>query len=271
MRQAGVLGFPVQHSLSPRIFTYLSQALETTLLYNLYEVPPNDLESFVRDRKQESNWVGCNVTVPHKIKILKFIDELSPSASRTNAVNVIHSVDGKWIGHNTDVSGFTKCVDSDLKHDHAVVFGTGGAARAVITALDSMGFSKISVIGRGEVFEKLDIGVSHSKVITEYSEVANLYVNATPVGMTGFGNELIQPWSGLSIQNKRAQVIDLIYKPPKTVFMKWAQSNGVPDAQNGLKMLLEQALDTWEIWFSSLPNRDVLTKELMAELKRLMS
>ena len=151
LKKAGVIGFPIHHSKSPVIHNYWLKKYDIPARYDAFKVRPEELEQFVSSLK-EKGFAGINVTVPHKVAVMKLMDELSDAAQKAGAVNtVIVRKDGSLLGHNTDGLGFLANVSEkkkefDIKQKPVVILGTGGAARGVCAALVLAGAPEIRLV-----------------------------------------------------------------------------------------------------------------------------
>jgi len=182
------------------------------------------------------------VTIPYKEAIIPFLDEVDPVARKIGAVNTIKVEGDKWVGYNTDAFGFHQSIKPFLtnKHERAIVFGTGGASKAICYILDKIGVDIIQISrspseGQFAYDEVNEIMVSNCKLI----------VNTTPVGMFPNINDCIDmPFNALSEEHL---VVDLIYNPEKTMLLRKAEAKGSA-ILNGASMLKEQALAAYKIW-----------------------
>lgn len=201
--------------------------------YALEEVAPADLERFVRD----SAYDGFNVTIPYKTDVMAYLDEVSPLAARAGAVNTVLRRDGRTVGYNTDYYGFRGAIDYyhvDIKGRACMVLGSGGASKVVVLALQDMGAKSVTVVSRTG---RVNYGNC-------YDHPADILVNATPVGTYPNVDDCpvdVTRWPHLEF------VYDLVYNPYRTRLVCEARHAGIP-AQNGLAMLVIQALAAREIW-----------------------
>lgn len=242
----GLIGYPLSHSFSKKYFgdKFLREQI-TDSQYELFEISNIQL---VKDIFAQPNLQGFNVTIPYKHDIMDYLDDFDHSAKKVGAVNVvkIHE-NGKRIGFNSDYYGFRQSLESwipDLKKCKALILGTGGAAKAVITVLQdlSIPFLKISRdANKGDMnYEQLQ---SSPKTLQEHS----LIINTTPLGMAP--NTDAKPDLDYSIMNEKFHLYDLIYNPAETKFMIEGKKRGAK-TKNGLEMLELQAEKSWEIWNS---------------------
>ena len=236
----GLLGKSLIHSFSPDFFTGYFNDHKIDAEYRLFEI--DNIQKV--NEIFELNPSGLNVTVPYKEKIVPYLDALDESAKVIGAVNVVAFENGKKIGYNTDAFGFHQSIKPFLTfhHERALIFGTGGASKAVAHVFNSIGLDVLFVsrnpnsdLNQFAYSELNEVMISACKVI----------VNCTPVGMYPTTNETIDlPFEALTTDHL---VIDLIYNPPLTKFLSKAQENGAT-ILNGTSMLREQALKSWEIW-----------------------
>jgi shikimate dehydrogenase len=237
------------------------QALRLDCVYLAFDIHPKDIEIAARAIRS-MGISGVNVTIPHKESIIFFLDEISPEASLTGAVNTVKNVDGKLTGYNTDVGGFLRAIKEDLgfhpKGLSAAVVGAGGAARAVLSSLCMNEACQIYVINRtldkakrltSEFKKSFKDSVLHASSLDDKDEIkdilsrSNLLVNATSAGMKG------TPSIELPLESlpKDAVIYDLVYDPRETNLMKAAKQLGFK-ASGGLSMLLYQGAESFEIW-----------------------
>ncbi len=263
MIRLGLVGYPLEHSLSPALHHAALQQCGLQGEYLLYPVHPADsatLYSLV-DRVRDREIQGLNVTIPHKRVIMGLLDELTTAAKAIGAVNTVYHKDGKAVGHNTDFAGFR----NDLLRwlpivRSAIVLGAGGAARAVVYALGMIG-CPVRVASR-RMASALELEAQFPNVRAtaldpqELSGIAaDLLVNATPAGMLPNVDTCAWP-TKLSLP-AGAAVYDLVYNPAETRLIKQARAAGLR-ATNGLGMLIEQAALSFELWTGCQPPRQHL-------------
>jgi shikimate dehydrogenase len=204
------------------------------------------------------------VTIPHKETVIAHLDQLSGDAAAIGAVNTIQRMGDRLIGHNTDVDGFREFIGGDaginVSGTSALVLGAGGAARAVVKALDDLGASEIMIAARsserGSALTEL-VGRARAKVIDwpDASDLAGevmIVVNATPLG-----SEDENPLPGADWHPGQA-VVDLVYSPPSTPLVEAARSAGA-DAWGGLGMLVRQAASSFQIWTGQDPPLETMS------------
>lgn len=277
LRRAGVMGWPVDHSLSPRVHGYWLKTYGIRGEYVRIPVPPEHFTDKLRALKADG-FVGCNVTVPHKETALKAVDDLHPMARRIGAVNtVVVRDDGGLYGFNTDGFGFLE----NLRHGHArfsaakgpaVVLGAGGAARAIVAALLDAGAPEVRLLNRTlERAEELGaalagigagtITVAPWDARADALEGAALLVNTTTLGMRGKAPLDL----ALDAMPKACLVNDIVYAPLETDLLARARGRGNP-VVDGLGMLLHQARPGFEAWFGRPPEvTDALRAYVLAK------
>ena len=270
-RLAGVIGWPVEHSVSPIIHNAAFDALELDWVYVPLPVPPELVAEAVAGLPA-LGFAGANVTMPHKTEVAGLLDALSEDARRLESVNtIVVGADGVS-GHNTDAPGFDRFIRRDAGFDptgrSALLFGAGGAARACALALARGGLAELTVALRVpervsaleralEGFETAVRGVPFDEAGTAR---ADLVVNATPLG--GHGERLPLPPLGPG-----DLVIDLLYRPRVTPMVAAAREAGAT-AFGGTGLLLEQAALSFELWTAQPAPLDVMSAAAIAEVER---
>lgn len=273
MIHLGLIGFPLEHSLSPKIHGAAFKACGLDGDYSLFSIRPDDLpglkDLLVRVRAGEIH--GLNVTIPHKQNVIRFLDELTPTAKAIGAVNTIYLQNNKLIGDNTDAQGFLSDLKKILATEtqrlgdlSALVLGAGGSARAVVYVLVNDGWNVTIASRRVEQAQELASHFENTKTIecnlqTFKPSTCQLIVNTTPVGMIPNINQSPCP-EGFAFPH-RAAVYDLIYNPRETKLVKDARAAGL-SATTGLGMLIEQAALAFEIWTGHNPSRKILLESI---------
>ncbi len=265
---AGVIGWPVAHSLSPRLHGYWLQTLGIDGAYVPLPVAPENISDALR-ALPKLGFAGANVTVPHKEAALAAVDEVSEIANRIGAVNtLICKSDGTLYGDNTDAFGFIENLRAGAPSwrpdsGRALVLGAGGAARAVITALIDAGVTEISLSNRtlaraDDVAQYIggNVAVVPWEARDTAAEGVTLLVNTTTLGMTGKA-PLEMDIRALADD---AVVTDIVYAPLQTPLLASAHARGLTTV-DGLGMLLHQARPGFEAWFGVRP-------EVTADLRR---
>ena len=255
--RAGVIGWPVGHSLSPRIHRYWLAENGIDGRYEAVPVSPDWLADSI-GRFKAGGWRGFNVTVPHKEAIIPLLDGIDSAAERIGAVNTVVTLDdGRFEGRNTDAPGFLASLRSAraLRADQpAAILGAGGAGRAVIAALSNAGFSDIRIANRDRSrAEGLSAAFQPSSVWdwddrAAMLEGVGLLVNTTSLGMVGHPPLEID----LAALPIGATVTDIVYRPLETCLLSSARVRGNP-VVDGLGMLLFQAVEGFAAWFGVIP------------------
>ena len=259
-RLAGVMGWPVAHSLSPRLHGYWLERHRIDGAYVPLSVRPDRLAAALR-ALGDLGFVGCNLTVPHKEAALCEIDEVAEDAHRIGAVNtILIQADASLYGWNTDIEGFAQSLTAALPGwsvagKSAVVLGAGGAARAVVAALQKLGTAEIMVVNRTpERAQALAAALGKSvrprpwQRIDEVLRTASLLVNTTTLGMVGKPSLSVD----LATLGEEAVVADIVYTPLETALLAAARQRG-HRVVDGLGMLLYQAVPAFEAWFGRRP------------------
>jgi shikimate dehydrogenase len=263
---AGVMGWPVSHSLSPKLHNHWLQRYGIDGAYVPLPVRPDDLPQALRALPR-LGFQGCNLTIPHKEAALSLVDQLDDTARRIGAVNTIVVLpDGKLEGRNTDAFGFAENLrQGGFKGaDQAVVLGAGGAARAVIVALQDLGVGRIVVVNR--TLARAEQLARSFPMITiapwdQYYSImgtTQLLVNTTSLGMTGQLDLTLD----LAPLPSEALVTDIVYTPLQTALLRQAAARKLRTI-DGLGMLLHQARAGFQAWFGQDPVVDAgLRKDL---------
>jgi len=235
----GLIGGSLGHSFSPQIHREIFRKLGTKGEYRLFELKENELERALRAYKDQGI-KGVNVTVPHKISIMQYLDSISDEAARIGAVNTIAFGNGMLTGYNTDYHGFGMSLDRygiAIVGRSAVILGTGGVSKAVGQYLKDNGAGSVVYVGR-----KPGAGV------ISYGELAgmtgDLIINCTPCGM--YPDTDVSPVTKDMMKGFHTAV-DLIYNPEETLYLRQAGALGLKTI-NGLYMLVSQAVAAQEIW-----------------------
>jgi shikimate dehydrogenase len=258
----GVIGHPVEHSLSPAMHNAALANLGLDYVYLPFPIAPENLEVAIAGFAA-IGVVGFSVTIPHKQAIMPLLSEITPLAQMIGAVNTVSRQNNQWVGTNTDIEGFIAPLQTTYKQDWsqkvAVILGNGGAARAVVAGCHQLSFAKIHVVGRNvQRLQEFSNSWSNSPIaenlqVHQWEELsklipqANVLVNTTPIGMYPKVEE--SPLSGEEIANLPTSAIayDLIYIPKPTQFLKQAEKQGAI-AIDGLEMLVQQGVAALKIW-----------------------
>ena len=274
--QLGLIGYPLSHSLSPKIQAAALQACGLEGDYSLFPIHPDDKQGLedLLARVRSGEIHGLNVTIPHKQNVIPFLDELTSTAKSIGAVNTIYLKNSKLIGDNTDAPGFLIDLKRALKFSReafrlplsALILGAGGSARAVVYALVKDGWNVTIAARRMEQAQQLtDSFTDYQLRITAMeinptnlqSPISNisLIVNTTPLGMAPNTDQ--SPWPENLPFPPHAAIYDLVYNPRETKLMQDACRQGL-QAITGLGMLIEQAALSFEIWTGQSPSREIM-------------
>src|SRR2546423_886792 len=257
----GVFGYPVEHSLSPAMHTAAIAALGLEYLYIPFSVLPENIDPAIHSLVA-LGIIGVNLTIPHKERVLPYLDEIDSNARAVGAVNTVHNDGGRLVGYNTDGEGFIgplKAKGFDPAGKRAVVLGAGGAARSVVFRLAREG-AAVSIVNRTAaraeaLAEDVRHAVRDARVdllnpddtagLTESLSGAELLVNTTSVGM--HPHDEVSPPIPPAALHSRLLVYDLIYNPAETRLLKAAREAGA-DTLNGVGMLVCQGAAAFRIW-----------------------
>ena len=266
----GLIGHPVEHSFSPPMHNAAFDALNMDCAYVAFDVNPNDLKSAI-EGAESLNIKGFNVTIPHKVDVMQYLDELDEVARLIGAVNTIDFKNLK--GYNTDGIGAVKAIEevTSIKNKNVVVAGAGGASRAISFYIAKYGAESLTILNRNEVkAESLASDVSDSGLIGEvasdsinaignYMESADVLIDTTPLGMHPNIND--EPIVKADMMDEDLVVFDAVYNPNETVLIKEAiKANAKP--VYGIKMLLYQGAESFKIWTGKTAPVDVMEKAL---------
>lgn len=283
----GVIGCPIQHSLSPVMHNaalqYRAQQQNRADLEYVYApllIAPENLGTAILGLAVVG-WRGFNVTIPHKQSIMGYLGEISPIAQTVGAVNTVWREGDRWLGTNTDVQGFLEPLQTDAQDwagKQACILGAGGAARAVIVACHQLGFAQIHIVGRDQTkllalqdsFKAaaipIDLQLRTWDDLGSLLPQVHLLVNTTPVGMHPQENASPLQADEIVRLPQGAVVYDLIYTPRPTQFLKISVELGY-GAIDGLEMLVQQGAAALEIWLQDSVNVSVMREAAEAHLK----
>lgn len=269
----GIIGHPVEHSLSPVMQNAALQANGINGIYVPFAVAPEQLAAAIGGLRA-LQVRGFNVTIPHKTAIMPLLDELAPSAIQAGAVNTVVNQAGCLIGHNTDGDGLVASLKDDLDCSVAdskvVLLGAGGAARGALAALCRAGARSVTVVNRtvsaadtlvtsfvADFPETLLQACCFDPFLAGLLPQTDLVINATSLGMAG---EKIEGMP-LALLPDHAKVYDMVYTPPQTQLLQDALSRGLQTA-NGLGMLVAQGELAYFLWHGKAPVADVMENAL---------
>lgn len=262
----GLIGKPVEHSLSPAIHNALFKKHKINAIYLPFEV--DDLESAVKGARA-LGIQGLNVTMPYKERILEFLDGISDDANVIGSVNTIVNREGKFVGYNTDGIGVLKALKRfvEIKNKRILVLGAGGAGRAIAYTLSKL--TEVVVLNRTErkAKELEKFGVKGEKLskgrLEYYSSWADIVINATPIGM----NEDRSPVPG-ELLRKNQVVFDIVYSPLETRLLREAREAGCLTI-DGLWMLVYQGAESFRLWTGIKPDVEFMRNVALEVLKNV--
>lgn len=256
MRYAEVIGDPIAQSRSPAIHRHWLDGLGSEGDYRATQVRPHELVSYLEGRRRDPDWLGCNVTIPHKENIAAHIDEVAPDALAVGAVNCVVRSGERLVGHNTDVEGVAASVGHvPVEGRPVTMIGAGGAARAMLAYLQRRSVAEVTIIARDEVkvasLQMLwpDLRLTFQPISgARITRDAALIVNASPLGMTGrapMPQQLLQ-----AVEASEASLFDMVYQPLETDFLRVGKAAGV-ERIDGLTMLIGQARRAFSLFFGA--------------------
>ena len=263
MKKYLVIGSPIDHSLSPTLHNHWFKENNINAIYEKKLIIEDQIEKVVL-KLRSKQLSGVNVTVPYKNKIISFMDNLTKEASETKSANTIYMENGKIIGHNTDIAGFELAIRSygyDVKKKNIFIFGAGGVVPSIIVALKRMGALKIFLynrtISKAENIKKIfkDIEIIDKDNIPETIDVI---INASSLGI----NKSDKIEINYNKIGKNKFYYDVIYNPAETSFLREAKKLG-NKVENGKKMFIYQAHQSFAIWHNILPKIDEKVENLL--------
>ncbi len=275
----GIIGYPLSHSLSSVIQKAALNSCNLEGTYDVLETKPEELISTIKMLKTQ-DYHGFNVTIPHKTATTLFLSQFDEYANLSGAVNTVKILDDKTLhGYNTDVYGFIHSLPKEfnLEGEHAAVLGTGGAARAVVTALVSLKVKSVTLFTRNvansheivqgfrQKFEGVEIKLSQNELLNSLDEF-KILVNTTPLGMKNFATG-VSPLSDSIVKTLRGEglIYDIVYNPTKTRLIEQAQEFGKLYV-GGADMLVYQGARAFEIWTGISPDIRVMKIALLENL-----
>ncbi|MCX8104864.1 MAG: shikimate dehydrogenase [Ignavibacterium album] len=278
----GLIGHPIKHTYSPFIHNVAFELTGLDYIYLPFNVVPVNLKSAIKGLVA-LGYKGFNVTIPHKVKVKEFMSKVSEEASLVGAINTVLIEDGKLFGYNTDVAGALETLYAyrkEITGNECVVIGAGGSARAVIyTLIKHFRPSRIHLVNRTEQraetlrqffktkmkFDSFTVNELIPPDIKELVKGSALVINATSVGMHPDEDDAVLTQK--DIFTKDQIVFDLVYNPTQTKLLKLAQSSGARTV-DGIKMLVNQAAKSFEIWTGEKMPVEQVEKALLLKLNK---
>lgn len=279
-RTCGLIGNPVEHTMSPAIHNTLAENLEENLVYVPFHVPTGHVKEAV-EGAFALNLLGCNVTVPYKSDVIPYLKEIDPLAKRIGAVNTLVRTDMGFKGYNTDMPGLYRAMLSDgveIAGESVLILGAGGVARAVAVLLAEKNAKEIIILNRtlekaSKIADEVNGYVGHALVkamrLEDYAVLPGekyLAIQATNIGMFPNVNDVVI--EDKAFYKKIHTGYDLIFNPIETKFM-WLVKEAGGNAYHGLKMLLYQGIIAYELW-TGAEISDELTAEAYSAMKHAM-
>jgi shikimate dehydrogenase len=276
-----LIGDPVEHSISPIIHNEVFRALNLNYVYLAFRVLPEDLMDAVRGLRA-LGVVGFNVTIPHKVSVMKYLDELSPDAEVVGSVNTVVNMGGRLVGYNTDYLGVVntfKNLGIKLEGTSATVLGAGGASRAVIYALILGGVERVFIVNRTlekavSLASEFSIKFPNTSLIPmsltqenlrEAIQKSHIVINTTSVGMYPRTEESLVP---SDLLRSDLVVMDVVYNPLETKLLRDAKAVGAK-VIDGVNMLVYQAVASFKLWTGIDPPVDMMFRTAYSVLRQL--
>ena len=267
MVKLGIIGYPLGHSISAVIQKAGLKSIGLDGSYDVMETPPEDLISRIKYIKS-NGYDGFNVTIPLKVPMSLFLDDIDDYANIAGCVNTVKvGEDKSFYGFNTDIYGFKRAIpdEIDLSDKTASILGTGGASRAAVVGLAERGIKNIDFYTRNIInsrqtleyvrakFPEINFNVYQIQNIRSLAD-SSIIVNATPIGMKGFmADQMPLERADLDKLNPNTVIYDIVYNPVKTVLIQEAQKRGLKTI-GGLDMLIYQAERAIQIWTGKDPD-----------------
>ncbi len=262
MKKYLVIGNPISHSLSPKLQNYWLKQNNIDAVYDKIKLEHSEIESFIKEIKQQKI-SGCNVTVPFKKTVIPFLDKLSLEAEQTQSVNTILFDGSSVIGHNTDINGFYKAIETlnfIVNNKKVLILGAGGVVPSIIFALKKMHVSQISITNRTKK-KANDMKTQFNYItVVDWGDLPefDVVINATSLGLN---NESIN--LDFSKVGKNKLFYDVIYNPAETSFLREGKKLGNL-IENGKLMFVYQASEAFYLWHGLKPKIDNKIIELLS-------
>lgn len=278
-RICGVIGDPIEHTLSPIIQNAAFKALDLDYVFLAFKVSPNQVDKAIAGMRA-LEIVGLNVTMPHKEAVIKNLDQIDENAKFLNAVNTIHNKDGQLIGYNTDGIGAIKALKengSNPKGKKILLLGAGGSARAIAYALAKQ-TDELIILNRTVSVAKKIVNLLNKTLnkkiladslttqkIREHIQQSDILINATSVGMKPNSNQSLIP---KQLIKPKMTIMDIVYNPVETKLAREAKSAGAK-VVSGTEMLIYQGAASFEIWTGKTAPVEVMRKAALERLSKV--
>ena len=255
-RTCGLIGNPVEHTLSPMIHNYLAQQMDVNMVYVPFLVEQGRLEDAIKGA-YGLHILGCNVTVPYKNDVIPYLAQIDELAAKMGSVNTLVRVDGGYKGYNTDMTGLYRAMSSDgvsIQGEQVIVLGAGGVGRAVAFMCAAKGAAHVWLLNRTVEKAAKEVNLAEGRscvetlAMSDYDKLPDekyLVIQSTSVGLYPHVEDAVI--TNPAFYHKVKAGYDLIYRPWETRFMQLVKEQGAP-AYNGLKMLLYQGIEAFELW-----------------------
>lgn len=270
----GVVGNPIEHSLSPPMHNNAYKQMNMDYVYVAFSV--DNIEKLIESAKT-LNIIGLNITIPYKTQVIEYLDEIDETAKQINAVNTITFKNGIAKGYNTDGTGAVKSIlkYTSLKDKNVLVIGAGGASKAITFTLLNQEIKELNIANRSiENAQKLkdnlikqtgyeNINCHRIKDVESIIEDMDIIINTTPIGM--YPNTDVNPPITTDKISQKHTVMDIIYNPMETTLLKQAKENGATVIP-GTHMLINQAVTAFELFTDKEPSYESLEEALLEQL-----
>ncbi|MBE6494126.1 MAG: shikimate dehydrogenase [Methanosphaera stadtmanae] len=274
----GVIGNPIEHSLSPVMHNNAFNEMNMDYVYTAFHVMPENLKNVITSCKT-LNIKGINVTIPYKTDIIQYLDEIDSTAENITAVNTISFKNGIAKGYNTDGIGAIKSIESHIKleNKNILVLGSGGASKAITFTLTNENIDSLIIANRSKDNAINLINNIKNKTSFEnitFQEISNtneiidnvdIIINTTPIGM--YPNDKVKPAIKTDKINHNHVVMDIIYNPLDTILLKEAKKNGAKII-HGTEMLINQGIESFKIFTDKTPSFESFEKPLLKKLQK---
>jgi len=270
LKTFAVIGDPIDHSLSPTIHNAAYRELEMDCTYIAYRVAQGELATGIESLKK-IRISGFNVTTPHKIEMMKYLDNVDDNCKKIGAVNTVLNDDGILRGFNTDMDGFLEPIkrkEIEMKDSRVLLLGAGGASRAIVAGFQKEGADEIVIVNRtkengeklAEFSKKIGIRKARSVYMKEMNVLDSNFdfiVNASSLGLNGEKNIVPD-----SLMDEQTTVYDIVYKPLKTDLINIAKEKNCKIIY-GYEMLLGQAIRSFEIWLDKQAPYEAMKRSIL--------
>ena len=274
----GVIGHPIEHSMSPPMHNNAYKQLNMDYVYVAFHVQPENIEKLINSSKT-LDIKGLNVTIPHKTTIIPYLDEIDETAEKIGAVNTIQFKNGIAKGYNTDGIGAIKSIQehTTLQDKNILIIGAGGASKAISFTLINENINSLTIANRSQ--NNAENLINNIKKQTEFTNInyqqinnvdeilnqTDIIINTTPIGM--YPNHQVKPPIKTDNINNKHVIMDIIYNPLETQLLKQAKENGATTI-NGTSMLINQGLESFKIFTGKEATYESFEEALLGQLKK---